>query len=142
MLGMGWFEIFIIVIVALLVIGPDKLPEVARGLAKGVRQVQRLISEVRDTIDLEEYDHQIRQNVDPHLTRPRNASDHVGTSGAHPDFAQWDSDIAVSEDPPKPPEKHSQQRAQGNDAPDKKDAAYKKDEASHKKEGEAGDRKT
>ncbi len=56
MLGMGWVEIFVIVVIALLVIGPDKLPEVARGLAKGLRQVQRIIGDIRDSVNLEELD--------------------------------------------------------------------------------------
>ncbi|MBF0620566.1 MAG: twin-arginine translocase subunit TatB [Magnetococcales bacterium] len=54
MFGMGWGEIFIIVIVALVVIGPDKLPEVARGLAKVVRQGRKILNEVQNTIRLDE----------------------------------------------------------------------------------------
>lgn len=54
MFGLGWSEIFIIVLIGLLVIGPDKLPEVARGLAKTIRGVQRLAAEVRYSINLDE----------------------------------------------------------------------------------------
>ncbi|MBF0612116.1 MAG: twin-arginine translocase subunit TatB [Magnetococcales bacterium] len=51
MLGLGWSEIFIIVVVALLVIGPDKLPEVIRGTAKVFRQIQRMATDVRHSLD-------------------------------------------------------------------------------------------
>lgn len=54
MFGLSLPEIFIILVVALLVIGPDKLPEVARGLGKGMRQVQRLANEVRDSFRLDD----------------------------------------------------------------------------------------
>ncbi|MBF0188477.1 MAG: twin-arginine translocase subunit TatB [Magnetococcales bacterium] len=60
MFGMGWGEIFLIIIVALLVIGPDKLPEVARGLAKAIRQAQRLVGDIRNSIQMEEIDAQTR----------------------------------------------------------------------------------
>ncbi|MBF0588748.1 MAG: twin-arginine translocase subunit TatB [Magnetococcales bacterium] len=56
MFGMGWGEIFVIAIVALVVIGPDKLPEVARALAKVVRQGRRLMHEVKESIDMEAAD--------------------------------------------------------------------------------------
>lgn len=52
MLGLGWSEIFIIVVVALLVIGPDKLPEVLRGTAKVFRQIQRMATDVRQSLDV------------------------------------------------------------------------------------------
>lgn len=64
MLGMGWVEIFIIVVIGLLVIGPEKLPEVARGVARAVRQAQRIVADVRDSINLEEFDTQIRKETD------------------------------------------------------------------------------
>ncbi|MBF0107589.1 MAG: twin-arginine translocase TatA/TatE family subunit [Magnetococcales bacterium] len=67
MLGMGWIEILVVVVVALLVIGPESLPEVARSLAKGLRQVQRVVAEVRDSINLEEFErrHPPRPSVPP-----------------------------------------------------------------------------
>lgn len=56
MLGLGWIEIFVIMIVALLVIGPENLPEVARTLAKTLRQIRRVVADVRNTINLEEFE--------------------------------------------------------------------------------------
>ncbi|MBF0133621.1 MAG: twin-arginine translocase subunit TatB [Magnetococcales bacterium] len=56
MLGLGWIEIFVIIIVALLVIGPENLPEVARTLAKTLRQVRRVVADVRNSINLEEFE--------------------------------------------------------------------------------------
>ncbi len=63
MLGMGWVEIFVIVVIALLVIGPDKLPEVARGLAKTLRHVQRIVGDIRDSVNLDELDAMTRDEA-------------------------------------------------------------------------------
>lgn len=48
---MGFGEIVIIVIVALLFIGPEKLPQVAKTLSKGIRDVRKQTRELRETID-------------------------------------------------------------------------------------------
>ena len=53
MFGIGTTEILIILVVALLVIGPTKLPEVAKSLGKGMAEFKRMSSDVKDTIDWE-----------------------------------------------------------------------------------------
>lgn len=42
MFGMGWPEIFVIGIVAMLVFGPDKLPDLARQAGRFVRTVKQM----------------------------------------------------------------------------------------------------
>ncbi|MBF0180312.1 MAG: twin-arginine translocase TatA/TatE family subunit [Magnetococcales bacterium] len=68
MFGMSWIEIFIILVVALLVIGPDKLPEVARGFARLVRQIQRIAHDIRESVNLEEFESRMRESS--HYTPP------------------------------------------------------------------------
>lgn len=46
-------EIFIILIVVFLIFGPDKIPEIARWLGKGVGEVKKATSEIRDEITRE-----------------------------------------------------------------------------------------
>lgn len=53
MFGIGTTEILLILVVALLVIGPTKLPEVARALGKGMAEFRKMSSDVKRTIDLE-----------------------------------------------------------------------------------------
>lgn len=62
MLGMGWIEIFVVVIVALFVIGPENLPEVARTAARSLRQLQRIVAEIRATVNLDELERQPPRN--------------------------------------------------------------------------------
>lgn len=53
MFGIGTSEVLIILVVALLVIGPSKLPELARTLGKGLAEFRRVSSDVKNTIELE-----------------------------------------------------------------------------------------
>jgi Tat protein translocase TatB subunit len=55
MFGIGTTEILIILAVALLVIGPSKLPDVARALGKGMAEFRKMTSDVKRTIDFESH---------------------------------------------------------------------------------------
>lgn len=53
MFGFGFSEIMVILIVALLVVGPKKLPEVAKMIGRGYAQFKRAFEDIKDTIDLD-----------------------------------------------------------------------------------------
>jgi len=53
MFSLGTTEILVILVVALLVIGPSKLPDVARTLGKGMAEFRRMSSDVKKSVDLE-----------------------------------------------------------------------------------------
>ncbi len=59
MFGMSWTELLVIAVVALVVIGPDKIPEVARTMARFVRQAQKLIYEFKESTRLDELKQEI-----------------------------------------------------------------------------------
>ena len=48
MFGVGWTEILLILVVALLFLGPSKLPEIAKGLGKGIREFKKAVSSLED----------------------------------------------------------------------------------------------
>lgn len=48
MFGVGWSEILLILVVALLVLGPAKLPEIAKGLGKGIREFRKAMNSLED----------------------------------------------------------------------------------------------
>jgi Tat protein translocase TatB subunit len=56
MFDIGTQELIIIFIVALLVIGPKKLPELARALGKGVRELKLAMQGLKDSINDAEED--------------------------------------------------------------------------------------
>ena len=45
MFGLGTFETVIILIVALLILGPKKLPEMFKSIGRGIREFRRSLSE-------------------------------------------------------------------------------------------------
>ncbi len=51
MFGMGMGELIIIAIVALLALGPEKLPEAAKKIGEAIRGLRRQTSELRKTIE-------------------------------------------------------------------------------------------
>jgi TatA/E family protein of Tat protein translocase len=48
--GIGVPELLVILAIALLVLGPKRLPEVARSLGKGIAEFRRASSELRETL--------------------------------------------------------------------------------------------
>ncbi|WP_457570879.1 Sec-independent protein translocase protein TatB [Desulfovulcanus sp.] len=53
MFGIGSTELLIILVVALIVIGPSKLPEIAKTLGKAMAEFRRVSSDVKRTIEME-----------------------------------------------------------------------------------------
>ncbi len=51
MFGIGFPELLVILVVALIFIGPGKLPGVARSLGKGYRELQRALSGVKEEFE-------------------------------------------------------------------------------------------
>jgi len=52
MFGIGGQELFLILILALIILGPKKLPEVARYLGKAIGEFQRTAEEIKQEIDI------------------------------------------------------------------------------------------
>jgi sec-independent protein translocase protein TatB len=51
MFGMGGSEILVILIVALLCLGPDKLPDAATKISKGIRELRKQTRDIQNTIE-------------------------------------------------------------------------------------------
>jgi Tat protein translocase TatB subunit len=51
MFGLSFMEIAVVLVVALLVLGPEKLPKVARQLGKGVRELRRAATDFQRTLN-------------------------------------------------------------------------------------------
>jgi len=53
MFGLGIPELIVIFVIALVVFGPKKLPDLGRALGKGIAEFKRATQEVQDTIETE-----------------------------------------------------------------------------------------
>jgi Tat protein translocase TatB subunit len=52
MLNVGPLELVVVLAVALIVVGPERLPELARAIGRAVRQLRDVQNEVRDMVSL------------------------------------------------------------------------------------------
>ena len=53
MFGIGSTELLVILVVALIVIGPSKLPDIMRTLGKGMAEFRRMSTDVKSTLEAE-----------------------------------------------------------------------------------------
>ena len=49
--GIGTWEILLIFLVALLLFGAKRIPEIAKGLGKGITEFKRAVKDVKDEIE-------------------------------------------------------------------------------------------
>lgn len=108
MFNIGAAEIIIIFVAALLLLGPDKLPELARGIGKFMREFHRQTDEVRGIVEREFYqmDQELQRDVKPESTVPTikppelPAGDALAESGSIPAAVNGDPEKLKPIDPP------------------------------------------
>jgi TatA/E family protein of Tat protein translocase len=54
MFGIGTTELIIIMFIILLIFGAKKLPELAQGLGKGIREFKRASNEIQDELKIDQ----------------------------------------------------------------------------------------
>ena len=63
MLGIGPTELIIILVIALIVIGPKKLPDIAKALGKGMAEFKKATREIKESLDLDEDIQDVRKDL-------------------------------------------------------------------------------
>jgi len=64
MFGIGLPEMLLIMALALIVVGPDKLPDLARSLAKGLMDLKKTAEELKNSLDQENPLKEIRPDLE------------------------------------------------------------------------------
>ncbi|MEJ5364167.1 MAG: Sec-independent protein translocase protein TatB [Desulfosoma sp.] len=54
MFGLGFQEVLLILFIALIVVGPGKLPDLARALGRGLAEFRKATNELKSTFDQDE----------------------------------------------------------------------------------------
>ena len=74
MFGIGPLELTVILVVALLVMGPKKLPQLARTLGRGLAEFRRASNDLKRSIDMDLEEHKIEPPAGPAQTGVSNVA--------------------------------------------------------------------
>ena len=74
-LNLGGGEVFIIVLVIIMLFGPDKLPELAKGLGKGLREINDAKDQIQN--EIQKSTSGIREEIQKHTSEMQNEIDKI-----------------------------------------------------------------
>lgn len=83
MFGLSFGEILIIAVLALVLLGPERLPDAAKTLGKAMRELKRATDDLKDQIETEIYADE-RKGPKPSLVPPVPAAPVPGPAGPPP----------------------------------------------------------
>ena len=107
MFNIGTGEMIVIAVVALLVLGPQRLPELARGIGKFIREFRRQTDDVRNVVEREFY------RMDQEVMGPVNQSLQAPVVQPAPDAVAQGDALPHDIHPPEPstPQPHQEELA-------------------------------
>jgi TatA/E family protein of Tat protein translocase len=92
--GIGIWEILIILFITLLVVGPEKIPDVARALGKGLREAKRATNYFRDVFTLEEEPEYVQRQQESLREHERRMQQRGGGGPVDQPMEDWEREQA------------------------------------------------
>jgi Tat protein translocase TatB subunit len=79
MFGIGMTELLVIMVIALIVIGPSKLPDLAKALGKGLAEFKKASQEIKASLNLDEEIRAIKKETTETLNNFKESIDKAAT---------------------------------------------------------------
>ena len=103
MFGIGMQELLLILVVALIILGPKKLPEVAKSLGKALNEFKRATNDIKESLEVDQSLKTVKKSFDAMTDTQPAASASASVSGA--------SDVKAASPP------HEEAAPKANDPP-------------------------
>ncbi len=105
MFGIGMPELLLILAIALIVVGPKKLPELARALGRGIAEFKKATNELKESLETNTEFSELKKSFDDiqdpaiDVTIPPDSVEENGTSSSDSDQAK-EEDLELAEEKP------------------------------------------